>query len=85
VPELPTLVELQGRVSQSIAYHGGSLPKDTALVWGGYFAALLEWDLISVSGHEVLTKMLPPIEGDPVVRVFLGWESNTGTEFDETD
>jgi hypothetical protein len=72
MPELPTLAELQERVRQSTVYYGGSLPKDAGLVWDGYFAALLEWRLISARDHEVLTQMLPQISDNPVIRVFLG-------------
>jgi hypothetical protein len=71
---VPTLAELQDRVRQSITYYDGSLPKDAALVWDGYFAALLEWGLISVSDHEALLSMIPEVPDNPVVRVFLGWE-----------
>jgi hypothetical protein len=74
--ETPTFAELENRVHESCAFHGGSLPRDTALVWDGYFAALLEWGLISVSEHEILTKMLPQMEDNPVVHVFLGWKRN---------
>jgi len=72
--EVPTFPELQGRVRQSVAYYGGVLPKEAALVWDGYFAALVEWGLISVSDHEALVRMLPEVPNNPVVRVFLGWE-----------
>ena len=74
MPELPTLTELKSRVHQSIAYYGGSLPNDAALVWYGYHAALLEWGLISVNDHDVLGAMLPEVKNNPVIRVFLGWE-----------
>ena len=72
--EVPTLSELQNRVSESLDYYGGSLPKDATLVWDGYFAALLEWGLISVSDHKSLVDMLPDVPGNPVIRVFLGWD-----------
>jgi hypothetical protein len=74
--ELPTLAELQDRVRQSAAYYGGSLTTEAGLVWDGYFAALLEWRLISVRDHEALVKMLPQIPDNPVIRVFLGWEQD---------
>jgi hypothetical protein len=72
--EAPTLAELQDRVRESIAYYGGLLPKEAALVWDGYFAALLEWGLISVSDHATLSDMLPEVPDNPVIRVFLGWD-----------
>ena len=74
--EIPTLAELQDRVRQSLSYHGGVLPKETVLVWYGYFAALLEWGLISVGDHSTLSEMLPEIPDNPVVRIFLGWDWN---------
>jgi hypothetical protein len=74
--EVPTLAELQSRIRQSVAYYGGSLPKDAALVWDGYFAALLEWGLISISDHETLVSLLPEVPDNPVIRVLLGWEKS---------
>jgi hypothetical protein len=71
--DLPTSAELQNRVRKSIAYYGGTLPNDAALVWDGYFAALLEWGLISVSDHEALMKTLPDLPQNPVIQLFLGW------------
>ena len=74
MPDLQTLAELESRVRQSTEYYGGSLSKEAALVWDGYLAALLEWGLISITDHEALTKMLPEVADNPVVRVFLGWD-----------
>lgn len=41
-------------------------------MWGGYIAALLIHDLISVNEHAKLSDMLPKIENNPVMTVFLG-------------
>lgn len=71
--ERPTLTELQSRVREALAYYGGVLPNDAALVWDGYFAALLEWGLLSVQDHETLMKMLPEVPNNPVIHVFLDW------------
>ena len=72
--EKPTLAELQERVRESVAQYGGALDKDAVLVWDGYFAALLEWGLISVNDHYLLVRMLPDVPDNPVLRVFLGWD-----------
>jgi hypothetical protein len=72
--ELPTFAELESRVRQSAAAHGGSIPRDVALVWDGYFAALLEWGLISVDEHARLVDLLPSVPNNPVLGVFLGWD-----------
>jgi hypothetical protein len=69
---VPQLAELQDRVRESIAAHGGTMPPDLALVWDGYFAALLEWGLISVSDHKALVDMLPDVPNKPVLEIFLG-------------
>lgn len=71
----PTLEELQSRVREAVAYCGGKLSRDAALVWDGYFAALLEWGLISVSAHAVLVDMLPRLADNPVMGIFLGFDN----------
>lgn len=73
--EVPTLEELQTRVRAAVAYFGGELSRDASLVWAGYFAALLEWRMISVSDHKALVDMLPRIANDPVMGVFLGFDN----------
>jgi hypothetical protein len=74
--ERPSLEELRDRVQQSIGFYGGHIPERAALVWDGYLAALLEWGLISVSDHAELVALLPEVEDNPVLRVFLGWEGS---------
>jgi hypothetical protein len=78
----PTLDELRERVRASYAFYGGSLPPEASLAWGGYFAALIEWGLISVSDHAALVDMLPRgatqhTNNDPVMHILLGWEKLT--------
>jgi hypothetical protein len=75
----PTLAELEDRVRESMAYYSGALPQEAALVWDGYFAALLEWGLISVGDHAQLIDMLPEVPNNPVVPLFLGWGSHDET------
>jgi hypothetical protein len=71
----PTLEELQARVRDTVASYGGHIPNDAALVWSGYFAALLEWGLLSVGDHKALVDMLPRVADGPVMGVFLGFDN----------
>ena len=68
----PTLTHLQQLVRQSITEHKGALPKESALVWFGYFAALLAWELLSVEDYGTLLELLPDYPNDPVVQRILG-------------
>jgi hypothetical protein len=70
----PTLTELRQRLAECAKYYGGHISHDAALVWDGYFAALLEWGLISVADHAVLLTLLPALPDSPTMGVFLGWE-----------
>jgi hypothetical protein len=79
----PTVGELKQHVRESFAFYGGSLPRDAALACSGYFAALIEWGLISVDDHAKLEEMLPREvrpqgNDDPVLHIFLGWDDLTG-------
>jgi hypothetical protein len=78
-PSKPTLDELRERVRKSLEFYGGSLPRDASLAWDGYFAALIEWGLISVSDHAMLIDLLPRDampkgNDDPVMHILLGWD-----------
>jgi hypothetical protein len=78
-PGKPTLDELRGRVRDSFDFYGGSLPRDATLAWDGYFAALVEWGLISVGDHAALVALLPRDtmprgNDDPVKHILLGWD-----------
>jgi hypothetical protein len=70
--ERPTFEELRDRIQEEFSHFGGNLPERTALAWDGYLAALIEWGLISVTDHDRLCKMLPPIEDSPVIAILLG-------------
>jgi hypothetical protein len=74
----PTFDELANRVAQSAAAHGGSIPRNVALVWDGDFAALLEWGLISADDHFRLLKLLPDVPASPASGVFLGYDRPEG-------
>ena len=73
----PTLTHLQQLVHQSVTEHKGALPKESALVWFGYFASLVTWELLSVEDYGTLLEMLPDYPDDPVVQRILGRGSAT--------
>ena len=64
--------EIQSRIQRDIAHYGGRLPERVALAWSGYLAALIEWNLISVSENDQLIGLLPPIDNDPAIAILLG-------------
>jgi hypothetical protein len=72
--ERPTVAEIRERLAQCTRHYGGAIPRDAALVWDGYFAALIEWGLISPAEHAELLALLPRVPDSPVMGVFLGWE-----------
>ena len=69
----PTMDELRERIAASARFYGGTMPRDAALVWDGYFAALLEWGLISPDNHSALLECFPNLLDRPVMGLFLGW------------
>jgi hypothetical protein len=71
----PTFEELEKRIRQAFAHHRGSLPRDAALAWSGYLAALIEWGLISVDEHSRLLGLLPTIADNPATQILLGYDS----------
>jgi hypothetical protein len=66
--------ELRERILDSVRAYGRPLPREMALAWHGYLAAVLEWGIVSPSQHQELTGMLPEPPGSFVTRIFLGWE-----------
>ncbi len=68
----PTLNHLRQLVGQSVVEHNGTLPKESALVWFGYFASLLAWELLSIEDYCSLLELLPDYPDDPAVRRILG-------------
>lgn len=72
--ELPTYEEIRSRIQADIDYYGGNLPDIVYAAWSGYIGGLLEWSLISPGVHSQLTDLLPPIDNDPMVDIFLGRE-----------
>ena len=41
--ERPTVAEMRERLAECVRHFGGAIPREAALVWDGYFAALIEW------------------------------------------
>ena len=72
MPTKFSLSQLTRRVRVALAEHNGALPKEQALIWFGYFAALLELQIIETDGFESLMALLPDYPDDPVVHRMLG-------------
>lgn len=70
----PTVDELRERLADCARHHGGAISPEAALVWDGYFAALIEWGLLSPAEHAELVALLPARPLHPVLGVFLGWD-----------
>jgi hypothetical protein len=70
--EQPQFDELKQRISRDIDHYNRQLPKENALAWYGYLAALIEWGMISVTDHERLCRMLPLIKCNPATMILLG-------------
>ncbi len=68
--------ELMERLRSDLDYFNGNLPRDYAIAWRAYFAALLEWGILSVQDHNILGSLLPQITDDPVEMILLGRESD---------
>jgi hypothetical protein len=72
--ERPTVTEMRERVAACTRHYGGTLPNEIALMWDGYFAALIEWGLISPAEHAELLALLPPRPENPVLGIFFGFD-----------
>lgn len=62
-------------LAKRIVEHVNSAPNDKELVsacWHGYLAALLEWGFITPDNHAHLIRLLPPLDPNPVLQIFLG-------------
>ena len=76
--ERPAVGEMRERLTKCASHFGGAIPRDVALVWDGYFAALIEWGQISPAEHAELLALLPVMPDSPVVGMLLGWQRDTG-------
>jgi hypothetical protein len=70
----PTHEEIAQRIREVAEFHGGVMAAQHALVWEGYLAALLEWQLISADDHARLQSLLPDTPAAPALTVFIGPE-----------
>ena len=68
----PSFEEINERIRQVAEFHDGKLPVEHALIWEGYIAALVEWQLISIVEHERLLRVLGRTPREPGLTVFLG-------------
>jgi hypothetical protein len=68
----PSFEGLKDRIDEDFAHYGGTLPERAAIAWYGYLAALIEWGLVSVSEHERLVQLLPPVESNPATDILVG-------------
>ncbi len=72
----PMVAELRWRIEEDARRYGGTLPREAAVAWGGYLAGLIEWAVISVAGHEALSRLLPRVDNSPVTHILIGWEED---------
>jgi hypothetical protein len=71
--------ELRGRIQRDLDFFGGVLPERNAIAWGGYLAALGEWDLLLPSDSNKLFSLLPFVKDNPVYGIATG---NPGGEIE---
>ena len=69
--ERPQYDELAKRILEHISSAGADADL-VAATWYGYLAALLEWGLIEPEDHSRLYRLVPPLDPNPVVQIFLG-------------
>ncbi|MFZ2488087.1 MAG: hypothetical protein WAZ19_08175 [Anaerolineae bacterium] len=65
---------LRYRLQSDLRYYQQHMPKEQAVAWSAYLAALLEWRVLDLPSHDVLAAMLPDIENDPTISIMLGRE-----------
>jgi hypothetical protein len=70
--ERPTFEGLRARLQHQLDRHAGNLPEKTTSAWDGYFAALVEWGLISAADHKRLSDMLPVLDNNPAESILVG-------------
>lgn len=66
--------ELKYRIENEIKHRGATLDDIVNAAWRGYLAAALEWGTITVAEHDKLNDLLPPLENDPSIQIFSGYE-----------
>jgi len=68
------VAELSYRIQADIDHFGGWMPEMTAVAWRGYLAAMLEWNLISVTAYDELLTHIPAVKDDPAIAILTGRE-----------
>ncbi len=66
--------EVTQRIDDELAFFSNNIPERNAIAWRGYLAALLEWSDIEIAQYDQLLTMVPEVENDPVIDIFLGRE-----------
>jgi hypothetical protein len=69
--EQPQYDELARRIEEHLRDPKGGKALVSA-TWHGYLGALLEWGLITPGEHGRLVELLPPLDPNPVLQIFLG-------------
>ena len=64
--------ELEMRIRNDSAHFHGVMPRDFAIAWRAYLAALMEWNVLSLGDYDRLLKMLPDVPDDPAVAILFG-------------
>lgn len=65
-------MELATRLRRENYFHGGVMPRETALAWKGYLAGCLEWSRITGADYWYLVGFLPLLEEGPVEDIACG-------------
>jgi hypothetical protein len=69
--ERPHYDELAKRIEEHLRDPKGGRELVSAC-WHGYLGALLEWGLIMPGEHGRLVALLPPLDPNPALQIFLG-------------
>jgi hypothetical protein len=69
--ERPQYDELAKRIAEHLRDPKGG-PELVSACWHGYLGGLLEWGLITPDEHGRLIRLLPPLDPNPVLQIFLG-------------
>lgn len=60
------------RIALDRKHFDDTLPRETAIAWRAYSAALLEWGALTVMHYDKLVKLLPKVDDDPTDSIMLG-------------
>jgi hypothetical protein len=65
-------LQIECRIQADIDHYGGNVPEIVVALWEGYLAAVSECDIISTEEYGVLSKMLPSLHNDLIIKLFIG-------------